>query len=141
MSYRKLKADYLFDGFQMLPADSVLICGEQGKIEEIVAEHEAGSDVERFSGMLVPGFVNCHCHLELSHLKGLIPEKQGLIHFVLSVMGQRFQPFPLKQEAILNAEKEMLSSGIVARSISLRSAKMSSRPPAASVPKIRRNSL
>jgi aminodeoxyfutalosine deaminase len=114
MSYRKLKADYLFDGFQMLPADSVLICGQQGKIEEIVSEHEAGSDLERFSGMLVPGFVNCHCHLELSHLKGLIPEKQGLIHFVLSVMSQRFQPFPLKQEAILNAEKEMLSSGIVA---------------------------
>ena len=51
MSYRKLKADYLFDGFQMLPADSVLICGEQGKIEEIVGEHEAGSDLERFSGI------------------------------------------------------------------------------------------
>jgi aminodeoxyfutalosine deaminase len=114
MSYRKLKADYLFDGFQMLPADSVLICGQQGTIEEIVGEQEAGSDLERFSGMLVPGFVNCHCHLELSHLKGLIPEKQGLINFVLSVMSQRFQSFPLKQAAILDAEKEMLNSGIVA---------------------------
>jgi aminodeoxyfutalosine deaminase len=114
MSYRKLKADYLFDGKKMLSAGSVLICDDQGKIEEVVDEQQAGADLEVFSGMIVPGFVNCHCHLELSHLKGLIPEKQGLVNFVLSVMGTRFQPFPLKQEAIFNAEKEMRDTGIVA---------------------------
>jgi len=114
MTYRKLKADYLFDGYQIRPADSVLICGPDGVIEDITDEHQAGDGVEEFTGMIVPGFINCHCHLELSHLKGLIPEKQGLVNFVLSVMSQRFRPTGSKQETILDAEKEMLDGGIVA---------------------------
>jgi cytosine/adenosine deaminase-related metal-dependent hydrolase len=114
MSYRKLKADYLFDGYQMHTPDSVLICSQDGTVEDIADEHRAGDGVEEFSGMIVPGFINCHCHLELSHMKGLIPEKQGLIDFVLSVMSKRFQSSAFKQEAILDAEKEMLDTGIVA---------------------------
>jgi len=114
MSYRKLKADYLFDGYQLRQSDSVLICGEDGAVENIIDEHQAGSGVEEFTGMIVPGFINCHCHLELSHLKGLIPEKQGLVNFVLSVMSQRFQDSASKEEAILQAEKQMIYKGIVA---------------------------
>jgi cytosine/adenosine deaminase-related metal-dependent hydrolase len=114
MSYRKLKADYLFDGYKMLPADSVLICDQNGTVEGITHEDQTSGEVEDFAGMITPGFVNCHCHLELSHLKGQIPEKQGLINFVLSVMSQRFRPFPSKQAAIFDAENEMLGSGIVA---------------------------
>ncbi len=114
MTYRKLKADYLFDGYRMLPPESVLICGHNGVIEDIIDKHQAGDGLEEFSGMIVPGFINCHCHLELSHLKGLIPEKQGLINFVLSVMSLRFQPFTSKRASILEAEKEMLDAGIVA---------------------------
>jgi aminodeoxyfutalosine deaminase len=114
MRYRKLKADYLFDGYQMRSPDSVLICGQDGTIEDIVDEFQAGDGVEELTGMIVPGFINCHCHLELSHLKGLIPEKQGLINFVLSVMNKRFQSSTSKQESIFNAEKEMQDAGIVA---------------------------
>jgi len=40
MSYRKLKADYLFDGYQMLPTDSVLICDHDGVIEDIVDRYD-----------------------------------------------------------------------------------------------------
>jgi cytosine/adenosine deaminase-related metal-dependent hydrolase len=114
MSYRKLKADYLFDGYRILPADSVLICEPNGSILEITNEKQAGGDLEYFPGMLVPGFVNCHCHLELSHMKGLVPEKQGLVNFVLSVMALRLQSYPSKQQAIINAETDMLNTGIVA---------------------------
>jgi cytosine/adenosine deaminase-related metal-dependent hydrolase len=114
MSYRKLKADYLFDGYQMRSPDSVLICGQDGTIEDIVDENQAGDGVQEFTGMFAPGFINCHCHLELSHLKGLIPEKQGLVNFVLSVMNKRFQSSTSRQESIFNAEKEMLDAGIVA---------------------------
>jgi aminodeoxyfutalosine deaminase len=114
MSYRKLKADYLFDGYKMLPSNAVLICGQDGTVVTLVDEIQAGADIEKFPGMIVPGFINCHCHLELSHLKGIIPEKQGLINFVLSVMSQRSQALPLKQEAIFTAESNMLNTGIVA---------------------------
>jgi len=114
MSYRKLKADYLFDGHNMRGTEAVLICRLDGTIEKISDENEAGSDLEIFSGMLVPGFINCHCHLELSHLKGQIPPDQGLVNFLLSVIKQRYQPEEIRKEAIRNAEEKMLQSGIVA---------------------------
>src|ERR1700751_4502363 len=99
MSYRKLKADYLFNGYQMLPDNSVLICDHHGTIKGITDRTQAGEDLEEFKGMIVPGFINCHCHLELSHLGGMIPENQGLINFLLSVMSQRFQPSTTKEES------------------------------------------
>jgi aminodeoxyfutalosine deaminase len=114
MSYRKLKADYLFDGHKMLGGDAVLICRPDGNVEAIVDENQAGGELEEFSGILCPGFINCHCHLELSHLKALIPEKQGLVNFVISVISHRNVLEELKQEAVLSAEAGMLKAGIVA---------------------------
>ncbi len=114
MSYRKFKADYLFDGYKMRHSDKVLITRTDGTIEDIVDETQAGDDLETFPGMITPGFINCHCHLELSHLKSRIPQKQGLVNFVLSVVSQRNQPEDQRLEAILSAEDSMLDSGIVA---------------------------
>jgi len=114
MSYRKLKADFLFDGHHQLPSDRVLVCQQDGTIETILTESEAGTDLENYSGLISPGFINCHCHLELSHLKGQIPEKQGLINFIFSVIGLRNQPREKILSAMESAESEMLSAGIVA---------------------------
>ena len=69
MAYRKFKADQLFDGYRLHGNDKVLITDETGNVEEIVSFSEAGDDIQTFSGILSPGFINCHCHLELSHLK------------------------------------------------------------------------
>ena len=114
MSFRKFKADYLFDGFGMQAAGTVLICKQNGTIEALTDESQAGEDIEKFNGILSPGFINCHCHLELSHLKGHIPEKQGLINFLFSVVNERYHQEELILEAIRSAEAEMLRSGIVA---------------------------
>ncbi len=114
MSYRKFKADYLFDGYEMRHPNKVLITRADGTVEDIVDETQAGGDLEKFQGMITPGFINCHCHLELSHLKSRIPQKQGLVNFVLSVITQRNQPEDQRREAILSAEKSMLDAGIVA---------------------------
>jgi cytosine/adenosine deaminase-related metal-dependent hydrolase len=98
----------------MLPGNHVIITNEKGQVHEIVDEKEAGSDVERLDGIISPGFINCHCHLELSHMKGLIPEKTGLVDFVFKVVTQRFFPEEEILEAIEHAENEMLQKGIVA---------------------------
>ncbi len=82
--------------------------------KSIVNEEQAGEGLEKFSGILSPGFINCHCHLELSHLKGLIAEKQGLVNFVLSVVKSRNLAEEIKFDAMLSAESDMLKSGIVA---------------------------
>ncbi len=89
MAYNKLKADNIFTGTEMLIANEVLITNEDGSIEAIVDEKDAGENVQTFQGIISPGFINCHCHLELSHMKDMIHEKTGLVDFVLQVLKHR----------------------------------------------------
>ena len=114
MAFQKFKADKLFDGYRFLEDDKVLITDLDGVIEDIVSDSEAGDDVQQFSGILSPGFINCHCHLELSHMKGLITQGTGLVNFVLDVVQQRHFPEEEILQAIEKAEDEMLANGIVA---------------------------
>ncbi|HET6721515.1 MAG TPA: amidohydrolase family protein [Chitinophagaceae bacterium] len=114
MTYRKFKADQLFDGYYLHGNDKVLVTDESGKVDDIVAASEAGDGVQTFTGILSPGLINCHCHLELSHLKNVIPPHTGLIEFLCSVVTKRgFAPEVIQQE-IIRAEKEMYDNGIVA---------------------------
>jgi cytosine/adenosine deaminase-related metal-dependent hydrolase len=114
MPYQKFNADQLFTGHELLNDRHVLITDHDGKIADIVLEKDAGDDVQKLDGILSPGLVNCHCHLELSHLKNVIPPHTGLIEFLCSVVTKRnFDP-QLIQQKIINAEKEMYDNGIVA---------------------------
>ena len=112
--YRKLTAATIFNGYQFLPKDSVLLVDENGTILDILPATETGDDVEFFEGMLSPGFINCHCHLELSHLKGKIDKNTGLIEFLGKIMVERNATHVEISTAIESAEKEMLQNGIVA---------------------------
>ncbi|MDB5190758.1 MAG: amidohydrolase family protein [Segetibacter sp.] len=114
MSFRKFQADKIFTGTDLLEGDNVLITDERGIVQEIVSAHEAGDDIQNEKGWLSPGFINCHCHLELSRMRGLIPEKTGLVDFVFSVVTQRHFPDEEILEAIANAEAEMILNGTVA---------------------------
>lgn len=98
----------------MLDAGNVLITDADGTIEAIVPIADAGDDIQYFNNILCPGFVNAHCHIELSHLKGKIPERTGLVDFVQQVMKQRTVAEDEKARAMQKAEKEMYDSGIVA---------------------------
>lgn len=114
MRFRKFRSDKLFDGYNILSGEYVLIVSEDGVIHDILTKDEAGDEVEYHPGIISPGFINCHCHLELSHMKGLIPEKTGLIAFLLAVVGNRSSA----EEEILNkineVDNEMYRAGIVA---------------------------
>ncbi len=141
MAFKKFKADKLFDGYRFLEDDKVLVTDEEGVIEDIISVSDAGDDVRSFNGILTPGLVNCHCHLELSHLKNVIPPHTGLIEFLCSVVtkketsptelrsqpssnsvalhgverGEAYEdPEKKKMQAIIAAEKEMYDNGIVA---------------------------
>jgi cytosine/adenosine deaminase-related metal-dependent hydrolase len=114
MGLFKFHADKLFDGYDFLARDKVLITDEEGTVRDIVPAGEAGDDIQELKGILSPGFINCHCHLELSHMKGHIPEGTGLVQFVLNVVEQRHSPEEEILRAIATAEDEMLANGIVA---------------------------
>lgn len=113
MGFRKFKADRIFDGYQFVK-EGVLVSAANGTIEGIIPANEAGEDVEAFNGILTPGFVNCHCHLELSHMKGKVPERTGLVDFVFKIVSERAASENEIADAISGAEKEMKQGGIVA---------------------------
>jgi cytosine/adenosine deaminase-related metal-dependent hydrolase len=114
MHYRKLQADGIFNGFDWANDRSVLILDETGQVENIVSEENAGDGVERFNGIITPGFVNAHCHLELSHLKNKVPPRIGLVAFLLTVIKSRAATKKEILRHIFLAEEEMFENGIVA---------------------------
>jgi cytosine/adenosine deaminase-related metal-dependent hydrolase len=114
MSYLKFRSDHLFTGHNWLDNSYVLITTREGEVVDIAPVSEAGENIAFFPGILSPGFVNCHCHLELSHMKGVIPEGTGMVDFLIKVIRERsFEPVIIK-EAIAEAEMAMLGNGIVA---------------------------
>ena len=113
--YQKFKATQVFTGAQLVDgADQVLITKADGTVDALVSVSEAGDDVQQMEGILSPGFVNAHCHLELSHMKGMIPAHTGLQEFVKQIVALRQVDPENIQEAIVNAEAEMMANGIVA---------------------------
>lgn len=109
----KIKPTQLFDGYRISEAH-VLILTQDGTVEAVVHQSEAGDDVQTVAGILSPGFINCHCHLELSHMQGMIPEHTGLLQFVSQVVRQRNAPADQIAAAIEKAEALMKANGIVA---------------------------
>jgi cytosine/adenosine deaminase-related metal-dependent hydrolase len=82
-------------------------------IEDTGGDLKEKNSVEFHNGIIIPGFVNCHCHLELSHIKGWIPRGQGLAEFIrlirtsMEVYGENIL------HPISSANNEMYIEGIV----------------------------
>ncbi|MEM6699490.1 MAG: S-adenosylhomocysteine deaminase, partial [Bacteroidota bacterium] len=112
---RKITADKIYTISGKPIEKGVVVLDENGKITAVNtrAEHDEAT-LEKYQGAIVPGFVNTHCHLELSHMKGKVNTGTGLIPFISSVV--QFRDFP--EEVILSeierADQEMWENGIVA---------------------------
>lgn len=95
--------------------EGVLTVDNNGKIVDITnrIDHEL-TDLEIYRGIIIPGMVNTHCHMELSHMIGKIPTGTGLIPFISQVV--KFRDFPQEEidAAISAADKYMYAQGIVA---------------------------
>ena len=113
--YNKFKPQSLFTGHAIIDGDNrVVVTTQDGTIVDIISASEAGEDIQVLDGLLCPGFINAHCHLELSHLKDAIPTKTGLSEFVKQIVPKRAAPPEVIEAAIEAAENEMYNNGIVA---------------------------
>lgn len=111
----KFKPQSLFTGHTIIEGgNTVVVTTQDGTIVDVIPATEAGDDCQELSGMLSPGFINAHCHLELSHLKGAIPTQTGLSEFVKQIVPKRAAAQEIIDAAIDAAETEMLDNGIVA---------------------------
>jgi aminodeoxyfutalosine deaminase len=98
--------------------NGLLVLDDQNKLEAILENEQIDSvpkdKIECFAGALVPGFVNAHCHLELSYLKNKIPEKKGLDGFIKAIELHKSDVIELIEQAAYDADAAMYRNGIVA---------------------------
>lgn len=111
---KKLSADLVFDGVQFI-SNAIVIIDNQGTVSDIISGDQHSSDITFFpDAILCPGFINAHCHLELSHLKGAIPKGTGLDEFIRAIEAiRKAEPAKIIQKAA-EAEQEMIANGIIA---------------------------
>ena len=119
-SMRKISADYIFPVSSAPIKNGVVVVDDEGRILEITPPPTPSrggypAEVEVHEGIIVPGFVNTHCHLELSHLKGELSRQKGLTGFISELIPKRgaFSEEQIKA-AIVSADEEMWRNGIVA---------------------------
>ena len=114
---RKISAHLILDGKGKCYPKGVLTLDDSGtilNIEETYGDLGESAEVSFYSGMIVPGFVNAHCHLELSHLHHAFPSGEGLISFLKRVVESRATDLKLVQKAAEIADLLMYKNGIVA---------------------------
>ena len=113
---RIISANSIFNGINFLSQEMALVIDDYGILKDIVKKTEIqSSEIEHYDGIIAPGFVNAHCHLELSHLFSHIDPKTGLIEFLKQVIAKRNNFNKKEQEvAAIEADFKMWESGIVA---------------------------
>ena len=115
---RRIAANYIFPLTTKPLKNGIIELDDQGKILDLIDTNGAISEsrnLEFYNGVLVPGFVNTHCHLELSELKNVLEEKRGLPFFIQQMIEYRKQSKTnLTDKAIRDAHELMVQNGIVA---------------------------
>ncbi|MGI4726940.1 MAG: amidohydrolase family protein [Janthinobacterium lividum] len=119
---KKYTADYILTSQTEPIKNGSIVVDDKGKIIKIIDPQNNSSkdddfadlSSEKLSGIICPGFINTHCHLELSHLKGKIPAGEGLIAFIKNVQQHRKVDESEVLEAAAKADEEMFQNGIVA---------------------------
>lgn len=113
-TYRFLTASHIWPMAGTLPDQPVLVF-EKNRLTDILSRKEIDPlKIEKYNGTLIPGFVNAHCHLELSHMKGKVPSGTGLTPFLHAVVTQDPVDESIIIEEVSRADQEMRDGGIVA---------------------------
>ena len=89
---KKFSAQYIFTNTGCPLKRGIITVDDNGVIVDVEDTNGLLTEkhsVEFYNGVIVPGFVNCHCHLELSHLKGKIDEGKGLGNFIEQIIKLR----------------------------------------------------
>src|SRR5689334_15902373 len=94
MNVRIFHADHLLPGDAPPIADGAVVVDATGMILEVgpasdVLPAHAGAEVVRVRGVVLPGLVNAHVHLELSAMRGRVGGGRGFIGWVDGLIALR----------------------------------------------------
>jgi len=115
---RKISANYIYTCNSEPLKNGIIVLDDNNYITDVIdtkGEINEIEGLEYYNGVIVPGFINAHCHLELSHMKGSIDNTKinGLPEFIETIIATRSFPDNL-QDKIQRAETEMKKGGIIA---------------------------
>lgn len=113
---RRIAADYMISG-GVLSRDPLIEVDDNGVIVSVLCNVQKPADAEYFEGLLIPGMVNLHSHLEYSYIDGKIPQGGGLPHFISSIIKVKREDRTSEVEMIAAAERidsQMFTEGVVA---------------------------
>lgn len=82
---RKIAAQYILPVNSAPIPKGYLCIDESGTITEIGQLKEESESTEFYNGIIVPGFVNSHCHIELSHLVNSFEQDSGMAGFIRQI--------------------------------------------------------
>jgi len=111
------RADYVFPVCADPIKNGIIAVDDAGKVISVsdsLTPDLKNYPVEQLKGVICPGFINTHCHLELSHLKDKVAPKKGLINFIKDIQAVRGADAAAIMDAAEKADKEMYENGIVA---------------------------
>lgn len=110
------RADYVFPIAADPIKNGVVTVDDAGKIIAVTEDMppDINIPIEELNGIICPGFVNAHCHLELSHMVGKLPAKEGLIAFIQQIQKLRQSTPEEIAAAAAKADADMYDNGIVA---------------------------
>lgn len=114
---QRFSANYIYTVTEPPIKNGVVVLDSNGFVSKVINPGKLVQELpntEFHNGVIVPGFVNTHCHLELSHLKGVLVESTGIAGFVRQVRGVRKSDSAEIQKAIRDAIYCIKSHGIVA---------------------------
>lgn len=100
---RRISTDFLLAPKGLEP-DRLLLLEDDGRIADILPRGESSEEgTLHLPGIVCSAFVNAHCHLELSYLKGQIPEGTGMAGFIEQLQSIRGD-FPEKDRELAAEE-------------------------------------
>jgi|HubBroStandDraft_2_1064218.scaffolds.fasta_scaffold05696_5 cytosine/adenosine deaminase-related metal-dependent hydrolase len=117
---RAVHADAVVTGDGEALRDGAVVFDDRGVIADVGAAGEVlprhgGATVERVRGVVLPGLVNAHTHLELSALRGTVPGGAGFVPWVEHMIGVRAEIQPEQDAAAIeDAVAELESCGTTA---------------------------
>jgi cytosine/adenosine deaminase-related metal-dependent hydrolase len=114
---KRILADFLFTNTSAPIEQGILEIDDTGAILRVLSPGDSdysASNTQYIEGWICPGFINAHCHLELSHSKGQIPERTGLNGFIDALISMKPMDDDTKHQAMREADQAMQDEGIVA---------------------------
>ena len=82
-------------------------------IEDTSGDLKEIHSTEFYNGIIIPGFVNCHSHLELSHMKDYSSKGKGLGDFIEQIRSTRDYNKESVYSSTSSADNYMYKEGIV----------------------------